>query len=178
MADQEKTGKQKYGEGLEAFGSLLSIVSNLEGGYKQANAIRDQGDYERSRFWFNAEVADTQARDAFNIGEENRIKFLGKAKKLEGRQRVAIAMGGTALNKGSALKVQEDTAAAVAADASTIRSNAWRQAWGFKTQAHDLRQRADLAFKRSRSDSYNTEQAANNQAITSVIGSVAKFVAI
>lgn len=169
--------KSSSGDALTAVGGLFSLVSGLQNGYKQASAMRDQGDYERSTYWFNAGVADQQAQDAFDLGEQARGKFLRSAAKLQGKQRVALGTSGVALNSGSAKKIQEDTDAAIASDANTIRSNAWRQAWGFKTQAFDLRQRAEMAYKKSRSDAYNTEQAANNNAISTVISTAALLAA-
>ena len=155
------------GDYLAGAGELFNFATAIETADRQAAAIRKQGEWERGQYLFNAQTADQQALDAFALGEESRTRFLKSASQFRGKQRVALGGQGIALNTGSARRIQEDTADAVAADAATIKTNAWRQAWGFKTQAFDLRQRAEMAYNKSKAESRNVEVAGQYEAVQS-----------
>lgn len=112
---------------------------------RQASALRSQGSYEAAAFDRNASLAEAQAADALARG--------GVAAGIRGRQvrsevgsaRAAMAASGIQLDTGSALDVQADIDALGALDVATIRNNAAREAWGYRTQASDLTQRGILS---------------------------------
>jgi hypothetical protein len=64
-----------------------------------------------------------------------------------GAQRAGIAAGNIDVGYGSAVDVQADAAHLGELDALTIRNNAQREAWGFKVEAIDTRQRAKITRK-------------------------------
>lgn len=108
-----------------------------EAGRRAAESAAELSDY-------NAAVADLQAADALERGIEDESRFRSQVRGVIGGQRAAIAAGGTQVDFGSAVDVQADAAFLGELDALQIRTNAAREAWGYKVQAHDYRTRAKI----------------------------------
>ena len=103
--------------------------------YSQYASLKAQGNYQSQIALSNARMAGIQADDAVQRGEKDVLKSQQETKAVGGAQRAALGAQGVAMNSGSALDVQEDTAGRGAMDALMIRNNAWRTAWGYKVQA-------------------------------------------
>lgn len=110
--------------GLTAY----QVYSQVKAG-KQAKSI---GDY-------NAQVYENQAVDAIDRGKDNEQRFRLGVKALIGSQKAGFAGQGVDVNSGSALDVQADAAFLGELDALTIRTNAARDAQGFRDQAQNSR---------------------------------------
>jgi len=93
---------------------------------------------------WNAEVADQQSEDAIARGGEEENRFRSSVRGIIGSQRAGFAANNVDAGFGSALDVQADAAYLGELDALTIRSNAAREAWGYKVDAFDSRMRADI----------------------------------
>lgn len=130
---------------LLALSSGIQGASSLAQGYVQKEAYKAKGDYEQAMGEINARRAEFQAEDSIKRGERDAAKVKKEGKRLRGAQRAAMAAQGIEVNDGSALAIQEDTAALAAEDATTVKNNAWREAWGFKVQASDYRAAGRMA---------------------------------
>jgi hypothetical protein len=95
-------------------------------------------------FDYNAAIADLQAKDALARGMEEESRFRRGVQGMIGGQRAAIAASNVDVSYGSAVDVQADTAMLGELDALTIRTNAAREAWGFKVAAVDYQKRAEI----------------------------------
>ena len=122
-------------EGIMASAMLTQSVASVGSGYAQAKAYEMQGDYQRRMGELNAKLSEAQADDALKRGEKAVVQHKKQVKKLIGAQRTSLAAQGVELDSGSALDIQEESAQLGQIDALTIRNNAWREAWGFRTQA-------------------------------------------
>lgn len=111
-----------------------------DAGQRAANSSADLADY-------NANVAEAQAADAVARGAQDEARFRSGVRAMVGTQRAGFAAGNIDVRSGSALDVQADTAFQGELDALQIKTNAAREAWGFRVQAEDLRKRADIARK-------------------------------
>lgn len=136
--------------------STIMAGLSLAGGISQANAERSLGDYQQSIFNINARFSELQGEDAIRRGDKEATKIKRQAKQLIGKQRATLAAQGIELDEGTALAIQEDTAELGAADAMTVRNNAWREAWGYRAQALDLRSQGRLAKLGSRNRAANS----------------------
>lgn len=123
----------------------LSGASGAASAYQQSAAIRAQGGFEGRAAETNARMADRQAQDAILRGERDAGESDRRAAALAGAQRATLAAQGLDLGSGTAASVLEDTAVKAARDATTIRNNAYREAYGYDVQAADLRTRGRLA---------------------------------
>lgn len=93
---------------------------------------------------FNAAIADLQAKDAEARGEQEAAKFRQGVRALVSEQRTGFAAGNIDVNYGSAVDTQADAEFLGELDALTIRTNAAREAWGYRVQATDDRERARI----------------------------------
>lgn len=96
---------------------------------------------------YNARVLDAQASDAIARGEEAVGQVQQEARQLTGAQRTAIAGQNITLDSETAQAIQADTAATAKRNVRTVRSNALREAWGFKSQAKGARMAGKYAYQ-------------------------------
>ncbi|MFJ3117821.1 hypothetical protein ACIPI6_14900 [Pseudomonas protegens] len=83
----------------------------------------------------NAAYANKAADDAIARGSFESDQQRLQTRAAIGSQRAGFAANGVDVNSGSAANIQDDTAALGELDALTIRNNAAREAWGYRTQA-------------------------------------------
>lgn len=90
----------------------------------------------------NAELSGWASQDAVRRGEDaaNQVKLRGA--QVKGQQRAAMATNNVDLAVGSAQNILNDTDYISAVDASTLQTNAAREAWGYQVQAKQYRQQA------------------------------------
>lgn len=124
----------------------------------ESGALRSQGAYQKQQYEFNAQMADMQAADAIRRGDKEASQVKARGKKMIGSQRAALAAQGIDVNSGSAADIQEETDVFSTEDAMTVRSNAWREAFGFRAQAMEARNSGAFA-----------ELAANNKASNTLL---------
>ncbi len=138
---------------LTAIGLGLNIYGQVRAGREArrvGEAQQRAAESEAGLLDYNAQVADLQAQDAVERGREEESRFRTGVRGIIGAQRAEIAASGTDVGFGSAVDVQEDAAFLGELDALTIRNNAAREAWGYKVQAHDIRQRARITRQEGR----------------------------
>lgn len=124
-------------------GTLLQMV----GASSAADDDKAAAGYDAAVSEQNAAISDQTAADVTAKGHSDEEQYLRKVAQLQGTQRATIAANNIDASSGSALDIQAQTAAAGAADASRIRSNALREAWGYKVEAQNYRN--DAAFERT-----------------------------
>lgn len=104
----------------------------------------------------NADNLEASANDAVDRGNEEAIALKRRAKGLRGKQRATLAGSGVDVGSGTALDLQEETSSLAEADASTIRRNAFKEAWGIKTSANYEREAGAYARKGARNNAIGT----------------------
>ncbi len=117
----------------------------LIAGAVQAKGQRDQAAYESDVAQQNAKVAGLQAENARQIGNIEEERQRARVRQMIATQRASFAANNVDAASGTALEVLGDTAGYGYADATQIRSNALREAWGFKVDAANSRSRAQAA---------------------------------
>jgi len=135
---------------LSAAGAATQAVGTIKAGNAAKRAGEAQqraSDSQAELAEFNAEVAALQAEDALKRGTEEEQRFRSTIRGTIGAQRAGFAAGNIDVGYGSAVDVQADAATLGELDALTIRTNAAREAWGYKVAESDLRRRAEIARK-------------------------------
>jgi hypothetical protein len=137
---------------------LIGATQFLKGGiglasaYSEANAYERQaelelikGDYYRQTGESNAKFSDFIARDI----ESQEAREVGKVKRragqVRGAQRAAAAAQGIDVGDGSAQQLQDETEAISEQDMLTVKTNVWREAFGYKKQAAEYRHQGTMA---------------------------------
>lgn len=132
---------------------------------KAAKQVEQQGDYEAMLFGRNATLATQQADDTIARGEEAVGGVVRDARQVHGGQRVAFAAQGIDINSGSAADVQANDSALATVDMQRIRTNAAREAAGYRTEADTYRMQGDWA----RSSARNQARAMRRQSIGTLL---------
>jgi hypothetical protein len=135
---------------LAGVGMAISAFSKWRAGKaakEQGEAQKRAAESQAQLLDFNANVAELQAKDAVERGAEEESRFRSSVRGMIGAQRAGIAAGNVDVGFGSAVDVQADASHLGELDALTIRTNAAREAWGFKVEAMDTRKRAEITRK-------------------------------
>lgn len=124
---------------------LMGAKSAQETGAAQASAARQ-----------NAAYSDIAASDSIKRGatdeDQQRLQTMGAI----GTQRAGFAANGVDVNSGSAANIQDDTAQLGEFDALTIRNNAAKEAWGYRTQSQTFRESAKTAEKSAKNNMFGS----------------------
>lgn len=147
------------GIGLTVAGTVLDVAGKVKAGNAakrsselQADALEAAGARAAGIGAFNAAVAELQAKDALVRGAIDESKFRSGVRALIGTQRVGIASGNIDVSYGSAADVQADAAFLGELDALQIRTNAKREAWGYRVEAANARAAGGAAAANARAE--------------------------
>lgn len=140
-------------------GSLIQGGTKFLGAEAQAGALSAKGNYDAAVATGNANIATLQGKFATENGDIEAVNARTQAGVMQGKQRAAFGAQGIDVNSGSASATQANTAGMGALDAMTIKNNAWKQAWGYQTQATNYT--AQSAF-----DKLSGETAAGSTLLT------------
>ena len=154
--------------GMSAIGGLQSAVSSYYGAKSQASQLA----FEAEMSQLNARMADRAAESVLMSGRRDVQRSRMQTAALKGRQRVAMAAGGIALDEGSALALQTATDYLGEVDANTIEANAIAQAWGHRVEATNYRNSA------ARSTSAASAVSPSSAAMPSLVGSATQVAAM
>jgi len=139
-------------ETLVAITAVTTLVTSAVGAGLSATAKREEAkasnkaaEYNAQISERNAEIAELQAVDAEKRGVIAESQHRLRMARLVGSQRVSAAGSGVVVDEGSPLEILQDADRFGELDALTIRANAAREAWGFRTQVGDFTSRAALA---------------------------------
>jgi len=130
--------------------TLGSTLLGAAGTIQQSKATAKASNYNAQVAEMNAKIADKQATDAIERGKQEEQQKRQQTAQLEGRQRAAMAANGLDLSFCSPLDTIVDTAKLGEIDALNIRTNTYREAYGYKVQGTN--QRANATLDRMRAD--------------------------
>jgi hypothetical protein len=156
-------------------GDLSSGISGMAGASAQARAIETQGAYQKTMFELNTKFAQLQADDAIRRGDAEVAAHKGQVKKLIGSQRAAMAAQGIEIDSGSAMDVQSDTAMLGELDAMKIKTNAYREAYGYKVEAMNNTMQGELAASAAKNAARNTRVTGGLQAVNGVMNAIGSY---
>lgn len=117
----------------------VAAAGPLGSGFVQGRALREEGSYQRQVLEDRAAMAELQGKDARRRGEEEAAAVRRRTRQVIGSQRAAAAGQNLEVDAGSAAQLQADAAAVGALDAETARNNAWREEFGLRAEADELR---------------------------------------
>ena len=146
--------------------SLIGAGVSYMGAQQQGAAARQAADYQAAVARNNAILAERQAQDSLQRGQIAEAQKRQETALLAGRQKAVMAGNGVDLTFGSAVDILGDTAALGEQDALTVRSNAEREALGYRQQAGNYRSDAQMSEMKGAS----AQSAAQTQGFTSLIG--------
>ena len=158
--------------GLATFALVATGVgaaSSAYGAYEQGQAESQAASYQAQVARNNQIVAQQNAQMALQTGQQQEAAKREQTAQMISTQRAMVAGSGIDPNSGSSKRIQGDTAALGALDASTIRNNAARTAYGYQTQGMDFAAQAGLL----QSESSSAASAGELSAFGSIVGGAA-----
>lgn len=138
---------------MSAGASLLMAGASLGGGLMEASSAANQGKFEKQQAEFNARLSEIKAEDALARGEKDARSFKREAEQFKGKQTAAMAAQGVDINSASFAAIKKDTETLSAFDEMEIRNNAWREAWGLKSEAANYRTQGKFAAQAGKAKS-------------------------
>jgi GH25 family lysozyme M1 (1,4-beta-N-acetylmuramidase) len=153
--------------------AAIPIALTAFAAYKGAKADKAAATWQAQVAGANVATSQALAVDAVARGDNAAAGTVRRGNQLQGRQRAVMAARGVDLTQGSPLEILRDTQYFTDIDAATVRSNAAREAWGYKAQATNYQNQA--IFAQSRADQTNPLMSAGLAAAGSFFGGGGKF---
>jgi hypothetical protein len=147
------------------FATAAGAVIQAGGAYSSAKSKKSAFNAQAQIDTNNAQVAEWQAQQAELAGADAEQSSRLRTSQVTGEQRAALAANGVDLGTGSATDVLAGTQVIGNHDALTIRDNASRQAWGYRTQGVNFLN--DAAMSHSAADSINPALSAVGSLLSS-----------
>lgn len=141
---------------LPAWAIYTMVGATVAGTAYAAYSQKRAGDAQASIAEKNAAIAERAAQDAIERGKVAENEQRQKVRQLQGEQKAAMAAAGADVQSGSNLDTLSDTAMVGEFDALTIRNNAAREAYGYRTQSAQYSAEAALAQQRGTSSLYGS----------------------
>jgi hypothetical protein len=130
--------------GASLIAGAASGAMNTVGAYYAASGQKNALKLQARLDEINAKIADSQARDALFRGERAEQAFRQDVAQLRSKQRVGYAAGGVDLGSETVAATLTSTDVMSELDATQIKANALREAWGMRTEAGNLRSSANM----------------------------------
>ena len=127
---------------LMAAGTASSTVGSYYSAKSQQTQLSLQADIAEA----NAAIAEVGAQSELARGQREEQNVRMRTAQLKGSQRAALAANGVDVGEGSALNILDSTDYMGEVDANTVRANAIRSAWGYRTQG--MNQQVDAVARR------------------------------
>lgn len=139
--------------------TILNGLGTLFGGYgaiQNSKAQEEQANYQAKQDEFNAQIAGLQAEDAITRGQAEAQAAGTQAAQLKGQQKAALAGNGVDVSTGSAADIMNETDKLSTLDIVSIKSNAAREAFGYRAQAVGYNSQAEMTRKAGKAAANNT----------------------
>lgn len=160
---------------ISALAQLTGAGATAAGAYSQARALRSQGEYEGRIASSNAALSDLQASDAIRRGEFEAQERARQTQQLAGAQKAGFAAQGVEIGSGTPSEVVADTELLGGLDIETIRTNAFREAWGHRAQAQQARYAGKFGLQAARARARSTLLTGGAQAFGGVAGAFSTY---
>lgn len=149
--------------------SALSALTGVYGSIQSAKQQKEQARYQSAVAQQNAELAEENASAQRRQGYEAMVEQRRKAAKLIGTQRAVAGASGVAVDVGSNLDIQTDTASQGEMDALKLYQQGLDKAYSYDIQATNY-------SSQSKAYAYSAKQAGSTglmNAASSAIGGIA-----
>lgn len=120
-------------------------VQSAAGAFKTAKGQRTAYQAQAGMAEVNARLAELSAKSVLRAGQLEEQKAMLDTAQAKSSQRASYAASGVALDSGSVARVSASTQFIGNINAATIKANAARSAWGYRTQSVNYQNEADMA---------------------------------
>lgn len=145
---------------------VTGAASTAANAYSQSQAYKAQGAYQAAIASTNSKLAEMQADEAITVGNRNASKIESLTKRQTGSIRTALAGSGVDLSSGTAQQLIAASEQVGKEDIQTIKNNAMRAAWGYKTQSIQSTYEGKFASLTAKAKANDTILAGGINAVT------------
>lgn len=124
-----------YSNGYISAAYGLEATAQLGTAYMQSEALRAQGQFQQTIAEINQQFANRRADQVEIQGNMQANRIHRQGLQVQGAQRASAAAQGIRVDDGSAADAVDQSRYMSADDQITARNNAWREAFGIRTQA-------------------------------------------
>jgi hypothetical protein len=124
------------------YGSFFGAINSAYGAYASARSTKMQLELQSQLADINAKLAESSAQQEIRRGQQAEQGVRLKTAQIKGSQRAAMAANGIDLGSDSATHILTTTDYMGERDAITVRDNATRNAWGYRTQGANYKAQA------------------------------------
>lgn len=150
--------------------AAVTAVMSAVGTVASAQASSSQAAYQAQVARNNQIIAQRNAADALKRGVIEEDKVRQRTSSIMGQQRALLAGQGSALDEGSPLDIQMDTAGMGELDALTVRSNFQREAYAHEVQGMNHAAQAALHEGKARTSMLSTWLSAGGSLLGGLSG--------
>ena len=147
--------------------ALAGIGLSALGSYNQQKANNAYLKYQASMARINAQLANMSAESALRAGEKQQQQIMTKTSKLKGAQKAAYGAAGIDLSSRSVQNVLNETDYMGEVDRNQAAANALTNAWGYRLQATNYENNANIL----KSGQQSPWGAALSTAVGGILGS-------
>ena len=147
--------------------ALAGIGLSALGSYNQQKANNAYLKYQASMARINAQLANMSAESALRAGEKQQQQIMTKTSKLKGAQKAAYGAAGIDLSSRSVQNVLNETDFMGEVDRNQAAANALTNAWGYRLQATNYENNANIL----KSGQQSPWGAALSTAVGGILGS-------
>lgn len=144
---------------------IVTGIFGLAAANQEAAGMEAMGKYKRIMGEINQRYLEMQAQDATDRGDRAAYGVRRKSSQVKGSQRAALAAQGLNLGMGSAADLQSETDYLSELEQSNIKSDAFREAWGYKVKGYQALEEGRLESKAYKERARQTLTAAGMDAI-------------
>ncbi len=124
------------------YSSFFGAIGSAYGAYASARSTKTQLELQSQLAEINARLSESSAQQETRRGQQAEQGVRLKTAQIKGTQRAAMAANGIDLGSDSATHILTTTDYMGERDAITVRDNATRNAWGYRTQGANYRAQA------------------------------------
>lgn len=154
---------------------VAGLVLGAAGGVQQANAQKANAEFQEEQAKENAKGAEAQAKYTEMQGQVEEDRQRQRTRAFMASQRAALASSGLDMSMGTPADLLGDTAALGEQDALTIRANAAREAWGYRSQSVDYLNQGSAARATGRNQATSTYLTTGANALTQGAGAYRQY---
>jgi hypothetical protein len=146
----------------------VQAVNQYSSSRREAAAMRAQAEYNRKISEINESYTMAKSDDAIRRGEQEVESHRSKVRQLVGSQKAALAASGVDISSGSAAQIVDQSERLGELDAITLKNNAWREAYGYKVEAKNIRIQGMMGQATAATQARNTLVSGGLNAVTTL----------
>ena len=162
-------------EGIQLGANVIQGVMGYNEAQDQAQAMREQARYAEKITAINAKLSDAQAKEAIARGDEAASNLKSEVNKIVSSQKAGFAASGIDVSSGIADKLATETQILGEMDAVRIKNNAWKEAFGYKTDALSASLQNKIQSAAARNSADNTILTGGIKAATNISQGIYNF---